>query len=188
MFRVENPDRIAEVQFIRVAVPPTSHQRWGSSANPTGGSSSHLRGWRERLHWDVPPPFENRKQALMDLGLEGYKEAVREYYASIGDWRVENAQRLHSRWVVKRVLREFESRCRKFNRDRNGRLLGPEEIWADDRLMVDLEYHIRRYQVRGDLVPATKRLCRLTLAKLWRLPLSDSDVASNGTPEQVVNS
>lgn len=188
MYRVQNPVDTQESSLIRrVAVPPTgSSPRWGSSRTGSSQFVSHLRGRRTELHWSVPPAFENPGKALQELGLELYKEACREYYAAIGDWRVENAQRLHSRWVVKRVLREFESHCRAFRRRRqDGVIVGPEELFRDGRLMVDLEHIIRRYQVREDLVEVTRRLTRLTIAKLWQIPLAPD---RSGTLEMVVNS
>jgi hypothetical protein len=139
-----------------------------------------LASWRRVPHWNVPPAFENSGKALTDLGPELYKEAVREYYASICANGVNRAQRTHSKWAVRQVLRTFETHVRGYRRQDVGRrggvfhtasdeLIRPETLWSDGQLVADLKGIIARYQVAGNLREATERLARQKLKLLWGL-------------------
>jgi hypothetical protein len=130
-------------------------------------------------HWDVPPAFDHAKDALSSMGVEAYKEAVRAYYAAVGANGVAYAQRSHARWVVRQLLHKFETHVRGFRRQSvskrggvfhtAGELALPDELWKDGRLMVDLPYLVRRYQVHEELHELTVRLVRQKLRTLWGL-------------------
>jgi hypothetical protein len=136
--------------------------------------------WRGVPHWDVPPAFEDAGKAYSLLGEEAYKAAVYEYYQQIGATGLERAQRTHSRWAVRQVLRTFETHIRGYRRQSVGarggifhtasdQLVHPQKLWDDGQLVADLEGIIVRYQVRSDLREATVRLARQRLKSMWGL-------------------
>jgi hypothetical protein len=141
-------------------------------------------------HWTVPPPFPDRRKALVELGVERYKEAVHEYYSEIGRLGVQAAQATHARWVLRRCLGHFETQMRKFQRhweergyrDKDGRwlhevntqsnhglLISPEEMYESSRMLADIELTLRAYQVREDLRPWVTSELRRKLRMLWEL-------------------
>ena len=160
-----------------------------SDASASGLASLAPRlGWRFGAtrrgtieHWDVPPPFGDRRQALMELGPAAYAEACKEYYEEIGKFSLERAKRTHARWVVRRCLREFETQMRKFQRhwerrghdfnpaDNRGQLFTPEELYESSRMLVDIPLVLRRWQVAPELREATERVLRARLRTLWEL-------------------
>lgn len=173
------------VTVVRTSVSPRS----GVTSAAASLAPRHLRqgygfGANRRgiiPHWDVPPPFENRTKALIELGVEQYKDAVRDYYATIRDAGVEQAKYAHARWVVRRCISAFETEMRRFKRhweyrghDQNlaanrGLLISPEEMYASARMMVDIEYVIRRWQVAPELRSEVEKALRARLQKLWEL-------------------
>lgn len=139
-----------------------------------------LARWREIPHWNVPPAFENCAKAYSELGEEAYIAAVSEYYQQIAQNGLDRAQRTHSRWVVRQVLRTFETHIRGYRRQTVGarggifhtasdELIHPTVLWRDGQLVADLEGIVHRYQVRSDLREATVRLVRSRLRSLWGL-------------------
>lgn len=163
--------------FRTVATPAAAKGQQRRSAAP----SLALAGWRSVPHWNVPPAFEHPRVALMELGVEAYKEAVKLYYAGITEQGVERAQRTYSKWVVRQVLYAFESHIRGYRRQDVGRkggalfhtasdeLIHPQTLWDSGQLMGDLRGIIARYQVRGNLREATERLVKSKLKLLWGL-------------------
>lgn len=136
--------------------------------------------WRGVPHWNVPPAFSDPGKALAELGVTAYKEAVKQYYEQLTQTGVERAQRTHSKWAVRQVLRAFETHIRGFRRQDVGarggiftvasdELVQPEQLWANGRLVADLQGIIRQYQVREDLREAAVRLVRAKLRRLWGL-------------------
>lgn len=164
---VSAPREIRYVPRSEKVAPPRAAQAAPSLA---------LRGWRAPLHWVVPPAFENPRQALIELGVEAYKDAVREYYSAIREAGVERAQRTHSKWVVRLCVRAFETNLRRLERQR-ARYVGdsqpdfitPREMYESSRLTVDLAYWLKRYQVPENLREATERIIRSRLRSVWGL-------------------
>jgi hypothetical protein len=145
--------------------------RAGSTSPAIGGGTLALKGWRAPLHWQVPPAFENPGavyEALChDLGPEdGHKafcEIVRDYWAGIGNAKVRSAELAHDKWVVRALLRAFETARRGFRRqDVSGRKnigngggglfvsasgveQSPEALVKHGRLVWDLEGNMSIY-------------------------------------------
>jgi len=160
-----------------------------SDASASGLASLAPRlGWRFGAtrrgiieHWDVPPPFGDRKLALMELGPVEYERACKEYYEEIGKFSLERARRGYARWVVRRCLREFETQMRRFQRHwerqgydfnmaaNRGQLITPEEFYESSRMLVDIPWVLKRWQVAPELREATERVLRARLKTLWEL-------------------
>jgi len=122
-------------------------------------------------HWDVPPCFPDARKALEELGVEPYKQAVADYYKAIQEFGVDREQHAHKSWAVRKVVSAFETHVRGY---RGGRfiahgpdLVAPSELMRDGLLMKDLDYIIKRYQVREDLRPLAVRMVRMRLRKIW---------------------
>lgn len=141
-------------------------------------ASLALRGWRRPLHWTVPPAFEHAGRAYESLGHEAYCQQVREYYESIRDGNVSQAQLEHVRWAIRACLRTFETHVRGFRAQavgRNGSLFStasdvlvlPEVLMADGRLVADLKGYLRAYAVPVEQWPAAERLVKLRLSRIW---------------------
>jgi hypothetical protein len=137
--------------------------------------------WRGVPHWNVPPAFEDAAKAYSELGEEAYIAAVNEYYGNIRELGVERSQRTHAKWVVRSVLRTFETHIRGYRHQAVGRrggalfhtasdeLIHPQTLWESGQLVADLNGIIARYQVRSDLREVTVRLVRAKLTALWGL-------------------
>lgn len=140
---------------IRGAIAPTPSLVYRAPKVPVNalspkrgfGPASHLRGWRTPLHWAVPPAFENRGRAMTELGIEGFKEAVRAYWQLVRESRQEDFERLYGNWIVRQVEHRFETHIREFRRlPGHDDVLTPDYLWARGRLSSDLEFIIARYQ------------------------------------------
>ena len=126
-------------------------------------------------HWTVPPAFEAPGRALSELGVEAYKQAVADYYAQVREMGVEQAKRAYSRWVARKLVSSFETEVRKFRRHNGergtvqGMLIDPLELYKSARLMVDVEYIIRRWQVAPEHQEGARRLLVAKLEYVWGL-------------------
>ena len=132
--------------------------------------ATRIRKW-DIPHWDVPAAFENPRLALEELGEELYKECVREHYQAIANAGVEQAQIQHYRWAINKVVSSFETHIRGYA---GGRFIAhgpdvcnPKELWESGVLMMDLEYIMNRYQVRGDLRSLAVETVKAKLQKQW---------------------
>jgi hypothetical protein len=137
------------------------------------------KGWREPLHWTVPPAFEKPGWAMAELGIPAYKEAVHAYYAGVREIGVDRAQKAYSRWVVRHCVSYFETLVRKFQRfndrhnsehaSKQGMLITPLDYYRSSQVFFDVQTTLRKFQVRSDLRAPMERLLRQKLESLWDL-------------------
>lgn len=140
-----------------------------------------LKGWRTPLHWDMPPAFEKPGWVYATIGHEAYLEAVKEYWESIGLAHVSQAERIHDRWAVRQVLKNFEAHVRGFRKQdvgrRDGRIFAvasseltlPEDLVADGRLVHDLRAILMAYGVHD--LEASEQLVKARLTQKWGVPV-----------------
>ena len=160
---------------------------------------SLLKGWRAPLHWTVPQAFDNPGRMYEELGHEEFLRQVTEYYGIIRDLRVERAQRAHTKWAIRQILRTFETHIRGFKGQHVGQssqygrrgaifyrasgqeqlpsgryrdiITMPDELAANGRLVADLEAYLRAYGVSGRELGAASRLVKAKLEGQWGVKL-----------------
>lgn len=164
------------------------------STVPRGGAQSsgtRMQSWRQVPHWNVPPAFANSGFALSELGLQEYLRAVKEYYESIGNVKVEHQKVLYERWVIRACLSTFKTQvmgCRRqevsarknIGKGGGGIFLTSSEIpqlpedlaSPDGRFLADLKTHFENYGVRKESWPAVERWFRAKLERTWGITCS----------------
>jgi len=152
-------------EAVPVLRKKSSSRKGGSTAPRIVRGHLALKGWRAPLHWKVPPAFEKPGLILENVGLETFKELVKMYYEAIGAAKVQRAEFNYDKWVVRALLRTFETHRRGFRRQevsgrRNigngggGVFVGasdieqePSVLVKDGRLLWDLDAYMSAYGV-----------------------------------------
>lgn len=96
--------------------PLSARQQKLADAQKLQASLRHslLKGWRAPLHWMVPQAFKHPGLVYEELGHEEFLKAVEDYYAAIREAHVVEAQRVHTKWAIRQILRTFETHVRGF--------------------------------------------------------------------------
>lgn len=144
-----------------------------------------MAAWRRPLHWEIPRLFENPGHMYEILGHEEFLRQITEYYSAIRDIKVEQVQRVHTKWAIQQILRTFKTHVLGFRGQsvsaKGGKIWArasgqehhvasntytdiltlPETLVEDGRVVKDMDGYLRAYLVRPeDLEPAQKAALR----------------------------